>query len=290
MLFEKMLRPLFTNAALDARHDGAILEAAGARFAFSTDSYVVRPLEFPGGDIGKLAVHGTINDLAMCGAMPLALSVGLILEEGFPMEALWRVAQSLQQAAAEAGVPIATGDTKVVERGKGDGVYINTSGVGLIPAGVVIDPQRAAVGDHVLLSGYIADHGIAVMSVREGLDFETTICSDTAALHTLVQAMLAAGGDAVHVLRDPTRVVALPAHSTRLPNRRGLASSCRSRRFPCATKYVARARFWASTRSMWPTRESAWRLYAAEKAAGVLDAMRAHPLGKEAVDIGAVVR
>ena len=146
MLFEKMLRPLFTNAALDARHDGAILEAAGAHFAFSTDSYVVRPLEFPGGDIGKLAVHGTINDLAMCGAMPLALSVGLILEEGFPMEALWRVAQSLQQAAAEAGVPIATGDTKVVERGKGDGVYINTSGVGLIPAGVVNRPAARRRG------------------------------------------------------------------------------------------------------------------------------------------------
>lgn len=288
MLFEKMLRPAFANAALDIRHDGAVLTAGGARLAFSTDSYVVRPLEFPGGDIGALAVHGTINDLAMCGAQPLALSVGLILEEGFPMESLWRVAQSLQQAAAAAGVPIVTGDTKVVERGKGDGVYINTSGVGLIPSGVEVAPQRAQVGDHVLLSGFIADHGIAVMSVREGLSFETTIRSDTAALHTLVQAMLDAGGRGVHVLRDPTRGgvasalneiadaadVGVLLQEAVIPVRDEVRGACEILGFD--PLYVA-------------NEGKCLALIAPDAAASVLAAMRAHPLGAEAVDIGTVV-
>jgi hydrogenase expression/formation protein HypE len=291
MLFEKMLRPAFANEALDARHDGAVLPLpaqGGGRFAFSTDSYVVRPLEFPGGDIGQLAIHGTINDLAMCGAQPLALSVGLILEEGFPMESLWRVAQSLQQAATEAGVPIATGDTKVVERGKGDGVYINTSGVGLIAPGVDVAPQRAQVGDRVLLSGFIADHGIAIMSVREGLTFETTIRSDTAALHTLVQAMLAAGGQEVHVLRDPTRggvasalneiaeaaQVGIQLVEAAIPVRDEVRGACEILGFD--PLYVA-------------NEGKCLAIVAPQAAAGVLAAMRAHPLGAEAVEIGEVV-
>ena len=169
LLIEQMLRPAFNNAALDALHDGAELEVQGVRLAFSTDSYVVSPLFFPGGDIGALAVHGTINDLAMCGAQPLALSAALILEEGLPMETLWRIVQSMRAAAAVAGVPVVTGDTKVVERGKGDGVFINTSGVGLIPAGIQIDPRRATPGDVILVSGPVANHGMAIMSVREGL-------------------------------------------------------------------------------------------------------------------------
>ncbi len=295
MLFEKMLRPTFANAALDARHDGAVLALPGAqgaqsggRLAFSTDSYVVRPLEFPGGDIGQLAVHGTINDLAMCGAQPLALSVGLILEEGFPMESLWRVAQSLQQAAADAGVPIATGDTKVVERGKGDGVYINTSGVGLIADGVDVAPQRAQAGDRVLLSGYIADHGMAVMSVREGLTFETTIRSDTAALHTLVQAMLAAGGNDVHVLRDPTRGgvasalneiaeaarVGVLLQEATIPVRDEVRGACEILGFD--PLYVA-------------NEGKCLAIVAPAATAAVLAAMRAHPLGVDAAEIGEVV-
>lgn len=288
MLFEKMLRPAFANAALDARHDGAVLDTGGARLAFSTDSYVVRPLEFPGGDIGQLAVHGTVNDLAMCGAQPLALSVGLILEEGFPMESLWRVAQSLQQAAAAVGVPIVTGDTKVVERGKGDGIYINTSGVGLIAPGVDVAPQRAQVGDHVLLSGFIADHGIAVMSVREGLTFETTIRSDTAALHTLVHAMLMAGGEAIHVLRDPTRggvasalneiaeaaQVGIHLVEATIPVRDEVRGACEILGFD--PLYVA-------------NEGKCLALVAPKAAADVLAAMHAHPLGAEAVDIGTVV-
>jgi hydrogenase expression/formation protein HypE len=205
MLVERLFLPAFRNPALEALHDGAILDLAGARLAFSTDSYVVQPLFFPGGDIGSLAVHGTVNDLAMCGAQPFALSAGLILEEGFPMEALWRVVTSMREAASRAGVPIVTGDTKVVDRGKGDGVFVNVSGVGLVRAGIEISPRRAQPGDVVLLSGEIAVHGVAIMSVREGLEFGTGLQSDSAPLHGLVAALLDAVGASVHVMRDPTR-------------------------------------------------------------------------------------
>jgi hydrogenase expression/formation protein HypE len=196
---------LFDNPALHAMHDGAVLDVPAGRLAFTTDSYVIRPLFFPGGDIGSLAVHGTVNDLAMCGARPLALSAALIVEEGFPMEDLWRVARSMQAAAAAAGVPIVTGDTKVVDRGKGDGVYVNTAGIGIVPAGVDIAPTRARPGDVVILSGEIATHGIAILSVRDGLEFETSLQSDSAALHRLVDRVLTRAGTDVHVLRDPTR-------------------------------------------------------------------------------------
>ncbi len=206
MLIERMFVPAFGNTHLAALHDGAVLDmAGGGRLAFSTDSFVISPLFVPGGDIGSLAVHGTVNDLAMCGARPAYLSAGFILEEGLPMATLWRIIQSMSAAAQAAGVTIVTGDTKVVDRGKGDGVFINTAGLGHVPAGIHISPQRAAPGDLVLISGAIALHGMAIMSVREGLAFETTILSDSAALHGLVAAMLAVGGDAVHVLRDPTR-------------------------------------------------------------------------------------
>nr|WP_305038302.1 hydrogenase expression/formation protein HypE [Candidatus Chloroploca sp. Khr17] len=205
MLIEQLIQPALTNPSLDRLHDGAQLEVGGARVAFSTDSYVISPLFFPGGDIGSLAVHGTVNDLAMCGAQPLALSVGMIIEEGLPMETLWRVVQSMRDAAGAVGVPIVTGDTKVVDRGKGDGIFLNTTGLGLIPPGIQIDPQRAEPGDVVLVSGPLANHGIAIMSVREGLEFETALESDSAPLHTLVADLLGVAGPAVHVLRDPTR-------------------------------------------------------------------------------------
>ena len=205
MLIEKMFLHAFSNPALEVLHDGALLELERTRLAFSTDSFVVRPLFFPGGDIGSLSVHGTVNDLAMCGARPIALSVGLILEEGLPMEDLWRVVQSMQRAAREVGVPIVTGDTKVVDRGKGDGVFINTSGIGLIEPGVDIAPRLARPGDKVLINGPIAVHGVAIMSVREGLDFQTELRSDSAPLHDLVARVLQVAGGGVHVLRDPTR-------------------------------------------------------------------------------------
>ena len=193
------------NPLLEPLHDGAVMEVPAGRLAFTTDSFVVDPPFFPGGDIGSLAVHGTVNDLAMCGARPLTLSAGFILEEGFETERLWRIARSMGEAAERAGVRVATGDTKVVDRGKGDGVYVNTAGVGIVPEGVSVSPRRVRAGDAVLVNGPIADHGIAVMSVREGLAFETRIESDSAALNRLAADLLDELGGAVHVLRDPTR-------------------------------------------------------------------------------------
>jgi hydrogenase expression/formation protein HypE len=208
MLIEKLFVAAFGNPVLETLHDGAVLalgDNGARRLAFSTDSFVVQPLFFPGGDIGSLAVHGTVNDVSMCGARPLALSVGFILEEGFPMADLWRIVESLRDAAADAGVSVVTGDTKVVDRGKGDGVYINTTGVGVVEDGIDITPKRARPGDKVLLSGAIAEHGIAIMSVREGLEFETRIESDSAALYPLIGPLLEHLGERVRVLRDPTR-------------------------------------------------------------------------------------
>ncbi len=203
-LIDKMILPQFQNELLDPLHDGAIFPLNGERVAFSTDSFVVSPIFFPGGDIGKLAVYGTVNDIAMCGARPLYLSASFILEEGLPMEDFWRVVQSMHAAADDAGVKLVTGDTKVVDRGKADKIFINTSGIGIVPSEVNIHPARATVGDRIIISGPIAVHGIAIMSVREGLEFETEIASDTAPLHKLVEALIAAGID-IHVLRDPTR-------------------------------------------------------------------------------------
>src|SRR5215467_11813508 len=203
-LIEKIVLPQFRNELLEPLHDGAIFSLGNERDAFTTDSFVVSPIFFPGGDVGSLAIHGTINDLAMCGARPLYLSASFILEEGLPMEDFWRVVQSMHDAADFAGVKLVTGDTKVVDRGKADKIFINTSGIGVVPVGVNIHPARAQVGDKVIISGQIAVHGIAIMSVREGLEFETEIASDSTPLHELVDALIAAKID-IHVLRDPTR-------------------------------------------------------------------------------------
>jgi hydrogenase expression/formation protein HypE len=203
-LIEKMFIPSFSNAALEARHDGAVVEVGGSRLAFTTDSYVIRPLFFPGGDIGSLAVCGTVNDLAMCGARPLYLSAGFIIEEGLPMETLWSVVASMRREAEETGISIVTGDTKVVDRGKADGLYINTAGIGLVPQNRVIGPHRVRPGDAVILSGDIGRHGIAVMAAREGLAFETALESDCAPLARAVERLFENGID-VHCLRDLTR-------------------------------------------------------------------------------------
>jgi len=185
-------------------HDSAVIELGGVRIAFTTDSFVVQPLFFPGGDIGKLAIYGTVNDLAMAGAKPLYLSAGFILEEGFPIDMLRRVVESMCAAAQAAGVQIVTGDTKVVDRGKGDGIFINTAGIGLVPAGIDISPRRVVPGDAILVSGDLGRHGMAIMSVREGLRFEGALESDCAPLAGLVEALLAAEQD-IHCLRDLTR-------------------------------------------------------------------------------------
>lgn len=203
-LLETVFTPAFDNSALREQHDGASLYIDGARLAFTTDSFVVRPLFFPGGDIGTLAVNGTVNDLAMCGARPLYLSAGFILEEGLPVEMLKRIVSSMREAADAAGVAVVTGDTKVVDKGRCDGMYINTAGVGVIEHNLAITPSSVKAGDAVILSGDIGRHGMAVMAVREGLGFESEIVSDCAPLSLPVLALLDAGIE-IHCLRDLTR-------------------------------------------------------------------------------------
>jgi hydrogenase expression/formation protein HypE len=203
-LISKLFVPAFRNPLLESQHDASVFEVGGQRLAFTTDSYVVRPLFFPGGDLGSLAVHGTVNDLAMAGARPLYLSAGYIIEEGLPMETLWKIVSSMQQAAEKAGVQIITGDTKVVDKGKGDGLFINTAGIGVLEHKQKIAPQSVQAGDAILVSGDIGRHGMAIMAVREGLAFESTIESDSAPLADIVLQLLRAGIE-IHCLRDLTR-------------------------------------------------------------------------------------
>ncbi|MBN1212887.1 MAG: hydrogenase expression/formation protein HypE [candidate division Zixibacteria bacterium] len=203
-LIDRIFATAFKNPYLETRHDGAVLETGSDKIVLTTDSYVVHPLFFPGGDIGSLAVNGTVNDLAMCGARPLYLSAGFIIEEGFPMEDLWRVARSMQQAADSAGVSIVTGDTKVVDKGRGHGVFINTAGVGILEHNQVVNPGQVRAGDAVIINGDIGRHGIAIMAQREGLDFETEIESDCAPLSDSVQELIKAEIE-IHCLRDLTR-------------------------------------------------------------------------------------
>jgi hydrogenase expression/formation protein HypE len=279
--------PVLRNAALEVLHDGAVLSLPSGRVAFSNDSFVVSPLFFPGGDIGSLAVHGTVNDLAMCGARPLHLSAGFILEEGFPLADLRRIAESMGRAAREAGVTVVTGDTKVVDRGKGDGVFINTSGVGVIPDGVEIAPARAHPGDVVLVSGEIAVHGIAILSVRKGLHFETEMVSDSAPLHDLVGKTLALAGGDVHVLRDPTRGgvasalneiaaaagVAIELDEAAIPINEAVKGACEIMGFD--PLYVA-------------NEGKCLAIVERARAEAVLEAWRRHPLGANAAIIGEV--
>lgn len=206
-LIEKLIVPAFANPLLDTRHDGAVFQVGDTgspRLAFTTDTYVVHPLFFPGGDIGTLAVNGTINDLAMCGALPLFLSAGFVLEEGLPMETLWRIVQSMRTAADAAGLQIVTGDTKVVDKGKGDGIFINTAGIGVVEHNRNIRPSAVRPGDVILINGDVGRHGMAIMAVREGLEFESTIESDCAPLADPIRRLLEAGVE-VHCLRDLTR-------------------------------------------------------------------------------------
>ncbi len=205
-LIENLFLPAFGSSGGPSR-DSAVMDTGAGRIALTTDSYVVNPLFFPGGNIGDLAVNGTINDLACSGAQPLGLTAGFILEEGLELDVLGAVVQAMGRAAAEAGVGIVTGDTKVVGKGGADGLFINTAGVGLVPAGLRIGPEQAQPGDHILVSGAIGEHGVAIMSVREGIDFGTTVTTDSAPLHRLVAAMLGSVADpnVVHALRDPTR-------------------------------------------------------------------------------------
>jgi hydrogenase expression/formation protein HypE len=286
-LIEKIILPQFKNEFLNPLHDGAVLDLNGVKVAFSTDSYVVNPIFFPGGDIGKLAIHGTVNDLAMCGAKPLYLSVGFILEEGLPVEEFWRVTRSMREAADEAGVALVTGDTKVVDRGNADRMFINTAGIGLIADGVNIHPRRAQVGDKVLINGQIAQHGIAIMSVRENLAFESEIVSDTAPLNGLVAAILAACPD-VHVLRDPTRGGVTSALSE-IAEQAGVGIRLNEAAIPISEEVRGACEI-LGLDPLYVANEG--KLLAIVPAAGadnVLKTMQAHALGRDAAIIGEIV-
>jgi hydrogenase expression/formation protein HypE len=267
--------------------DSAVVPFTGGRLAFSTDSYVVKPMFFPGGSIGDLAVNGTVNDLAMSGATPLYLSIAFILQEGVLISDVARIAGAVGAAARAAGVQIVTGDTKVVDNGSGDGVYLNTAGVGAVADGVTIGPARAAVGDVVIISGDIGVHGIAVMRVREGLEFETTVTSDSAPLHGLVAAMLATGAD-VHVLRDPTRGgVAASLNEIAHTAKVGIALDERALPIPAS---VADACSLLGLDPLQVANEGKLLAFVpAAAASSVLAAMQAHPLGAGATVIGACV-
>ena len=286
-LIQNTVLPAFQNPLLAPLHDGAVLSVGENRLAFSTDSYVVKPIFFPGGDIGKLAVHGTINDLAMCGAHPLCLSAGFIIEEGFPMADFRRVLHSMRDAADAAGVSIATGDTKVVDRGKGDQIFINTSGIGIVRQDVDVSPSRAQVGDKVILSGEIASHGMAIMSVREGLEFETEIASDTAPLAGLVEAMFEASKD-IHVLRDPTRGGVTSA-LTEIAESADVGILLQEALVPICEPVKAACELLGLDPLYVANEGKLLAVVPSEDAPAVLAAMRAHPLGKDAAVIGEVV-
>jgi hydrogenase expression/formation protein HypE len=285
-LIQEILLPQFRNELLDVQHDGAVFSVNGARLAFSTDSFVVSPIFFPGGDIGKLAIHGTVNDLAMCGARPLYLSTGFILEEGLSMREFQAVVSSMREAAATAGVALVTGDTKVVDRGKADKLFVNTSGIGLVPEKVNIHPGRARPGDKIIVSGEIAVHGIAIMSVREGIEFETEVLSDSAPLNGLVNAILAAAQD-IHVLRDPTRGGVTSALSE-------IAVSARvgilldEAQIPISEEVKGACEILGLDPLYVANEGKLLAIVASEEVVPVLSAMRAHPLGQKAAVIGTV--
>lgn len=285
-LIEKMFLTAFGTPA-GPLHDGVVFPLGNARVAFSTDSYVVHPIFFPGGSIGELAVNGTVNDLAMCGARPLYLSAAFVIEEGLPMDELWRVVVAMQNAAAHAGVAIATGDTKVVDRGKGDKLFITTSGIGVVAPGVLIGPANAREGDNIIINGPIAQHGIAIMSVREGLQFEAPVMSDTAPLNGLVDAMLAAS-DAIHVMRDPTRGgVASVLNEIAGAARIGIIIDEETIPVDDAVQGACEI---LGLDPLYVANEGKLLAFVTPGATdGVLAAMRAHPLGKDSRVIGRVV-
>jgi len=289
-LIESIFLPAFGNPTLDKLDDQAVLPIGSSRLAFTTDSFVVTPIFFPGGDIGRLAVHGTVNDLAMGGAQPLYLSAAFILEEGLPVDDLRRIVESMRAMAAEAGVQFVTGDTKVVDRGKGDQIFINTTGIGLIPEGVHISASRAQPGDIILLSGYLGDHGMAIMSRREGLEFEGAIQSDCASLHTLVAAMLAAmpGPGFLHCLRDPTRGGAATTLNE-IARRASVGMLLDERAIPVRESVRGACELLGLDPLYVANEGKLLAIVAPEAAEPVLARMRAHPLGHDASIIGHVV-
>lgn len=287
LLRERFL-PAFANPALAELGDAAAVTLPGADLAISTDTFVVTPLEFPGGDIGLLAVHGTLNDVAMAGAEPRCLSAGFLLEEGLPLDVLDRVVASMARAAAEASVPLVTGDTKVVERGKADGMFVNTTGIGLLDPGFRPGPARARPGDTVLVSGPIGAHGIAIMAAREGLGFEAEIESDTACLWPLVRALRDRAGGAVHVLRDPTRGGVASALNE-IAAASGVGIELREEALPVPGAVAAACELLGLDPLYVANEGILVALVAAEAAEEALAALRTHPTGAGACRIGDAV-
>lgn len=285
-LLQKVFLPALRNPTLNGLNDQAVVTIDGVRLAFTTDSFVVQPLFFPGGDIGTLAVNGTINDLAMGGAEPLYLSIAFILEEGLSLETLQRVVASVGQAAQAAGVAVVTGDTKVVERGKGDGLFINTSGVGRVRPGINLSADQARPGDAIILSGSIGEHGITILSQREGLEFDSPIGSDCAALHTLVAAMLEAS-PAIRCMRDPTRGgVSSALNEIAAQSRVGMALEESAILIQDAVRGACEL---LGLDPLYVANEGKLLAIAdAAEADGIVNAMRAHPLGSQARVIGRV--
>ena len=287
-LIQKLFLWAFDNPELNRRDDNAIVEIAGDRLTYSTDSFVVDPIFFPNSDIGELAVNGTINDISIGGATPLYMSVGMIIEEGFPLDDLRRIVISMKEAAMKANVKIVTGDTKVVNKGKGDKIFINTSGIGIIEHNYKIGPEYVKPGDVIIINGGIAEHGIAVLSKREGLSFETTVISDTAPLNDLISKIIDTGGDAVHAMRDPTRggvaatlnefaeisQAGIIINEDRLPVKEPVRGACEILGFD--PLYVA-------------NEGKLVVVVGKEKGEEVLQAMKGHPLGKDSAIIGEVI-
>jgi hydrogenase expression/formation protein HypE len=285
-LIHDVFLPAFDNEYLNRLDDQAVFDIAGARIALTTDSFVVTPIFFPGGDIGKLAVHGTVNDLAMSGARPLYLSSAFIMEEGLPLDDLARVTRSMSEAAKAAGVVIATGDTKVVNRGSADKLFVTTSGIGLVPAGVHISASNARPGDAIIVSGTVGDHGMAVMSKREGLEFEGAILSDTAPLNRLVEVMLAAGE--IHALRDPTRG-GLATVLCEIAEASNVGIEVEAARIPVNEPVRAACEILGLDPLFVANEGKLIAFVAPESADAVLEAMRRTPEGAEAALIGRTV-
>lgn len=286
-LISKMFLPQFNNQLLNTLHDCAVFNLSGQRLAFTTDSYIIQPIFFPGGNIGELAINGTVNDLSVGGAKPIYLSAAFIIEEGFPIEDLWKIVLSMKEAADKAGILIVTGDTKVVERGKGDKIFINTSGIGIVDENIDISPRNCRPGDVIIINGSIADHGISIMSAREGLSFETEIVSDTAPLNGLIQSVLSVSKN-VHMMRDPTRGglasilkeiatsgnVGIEIDENKIPIKEEVKAACELLGFD--PLYVAN--------------EGKLVLFAAEEdSKRILEVMKSHPYGKDSEIIGKVV-
>ncbi|MGA3334310.1 MAG: hydrogenase expression/formation protein HypE [Terracidiphilus sp.] len=286
-LVEHLFLPAFRNPALENLGDAAVLDLAGGRLTMSTDSFVVQPLFFPGGSIGELAVNGTVNDLAVSGAEPKFLSTSFILESGFPLAQLAAIVEAMARAAATAGVKIVTGDTKVVGRGYGDGCYINTTGIGLLRAGIQVGPYRAQPGDAILVSGFIGDHGMAIMSVREGLEFESQIRSDCAALNGMIAGVLDTAGASVHAMRDPTRG-GLASTLNEIAQASGVGMAIDEASLPVRPEVQSACELLGLDPVYVANEGKAVFFVAPQAAEQVLAVLRAHPLGKDAARIGQV--